>query len=177
MRHGQFSDRSRERFHLESFKQALRRLPKAVAVITSANENGRYAMSATAVCEVSLYPPTMLICVNKEASIYPSLAIGDAFAINFLHHCQEPIALGCAGRLKGEDRFSVGDWTASDSGAPVLLDAQANIICECGRIIEHGTHGIIFGTVTEVHINGAPDPLLYLDGGFARVQESSILGK
>jgi len=154
---------------LESLKQALRRLAKAVVVITSAHEGVRYAMSATAVCEVSMDPPSFLICVNKSASIYPALASKAPFVINILHYTHEAVARNCAGAIKGQARFAEGNWGTLKNGVPVLRDAQASIICDNWKTIDHGTHGIFIGGVTEVHVNGEPDPLVYIDGRFTRV--------
>ena len=91
---------------MDALKQALRRLAKAVVVITSRHETVRFAMSATAVSELSFDPPSMLVCVNRTASMYAPLAAGAPFAINILHHSQSAVAARCAGQLKGEARFA-----------------------------------------------------------------------
>ena len=49
-------------------RDALRRLAKAVVVITVRHDGQRYAMAATAVSELSMDPPSLLICVNPEMS-------------------------------------------------------------------------------------------------------------
>jgi len=157
---------------VESLKQALRRLAKAVAVVTAADGEVRLAMSATAICEVSLEPPSMLVCVNQRASIYPVLCIGQPFAINILHTSQADIASRCAGAVKGNERFLVGSWYQTAHGVPLLATAQASIVCGFERKIDHGTHGIFIGNVLDVIMSGRPDPLVYLDGGFAQVRKA-----
>lgn len=156
---------------MESLRQALRRLAKAVVVITTAENDARYAMSATAVSELSFDPPSMLVCVNQTASLYPVLASGAPFAVNILHHSQLAVADRCAGKIKGEARFEVGDWLATDTGVPRLSGAQASIICRNAHLHHHGTHGIFIGDVVEVFLDGTPDPLVYVDGRFTRVIE------
>ncbi|WP_298396860.1 flavin reductase family protein [Sphingobium sp.] len=157
---------------MESLKQALRRLAKAVVVITSTKDGVRYAMSATAVSELSFDPPSMLVCVNRSASLYSVLETGAPFAINILHHDQLDIATRCAGAVKGEARFETGDWLESDEGVPLLGGAQASILCRNARQIDHGTHGIFIGDVMSVQLAGVPDPLVYLDGRFSRVRDA-----
>jgi flavin reductase (DIM6/NTAB) family NADH-FMN oxidoreductase RutF len=159
---------------VENLKLALRRLAKAVAVISSANDDGRYAMSATAVSELSMDPPSMLVCVNQSASLYPVLAGGADFAINILHHSHVEIALRCAGKAKGEARFADAEWVATDLAVPRLADAQASIVCRNVRQVDHGTHGIFIGNVVEVHLSGSPEPLVYLDGRFTRAQLEKV---
>ena len=161
---------------LDMLKQALRRLAKAVVLITSTQEGVRYAMAATAVTELSFDPPSMLICVNRSASIHPALAAGAPFAINILHHSHEIVAARCAGSVKGEARFEIGDWRSAKYGVPVLADAQAAIVCRTDRQIEYGTHTIFIGAVADVLLSGRPEPLIYLDARFTRALdvESSL---
>ena len=52
------------------FRKAMRRLTSAVTVITTAHEDRRYGMTATAVTSVSADPPSLLICVNRSASLH-----------------------------------------------------------------------------------------------------------
>lgn len=153
---------------MDNFKLALRRLARSVAVITASDGDGvRYAMAATAVSEVSCDPPSMLVCVNRSASLYPILRAGAPFAINVLHRSHVAIAQCCAGVVKGEARFQQGDWHTSKAGPPRLADAQASLVCENVIQIDHGTHGIFIGNVLESYISGTPEPLIYVDGEFA----------
>lgn len=159
---------------MDTLRQALRRLAKAVVVITSAQDNVRYAMSATAVSEVSMEPPSMLICVNRKASLYPVLAGGAPFALNILHHSHADIASRCAGEVRGEARFEIGRWSDLPSGVPILADAQAAIACRNNRQIDYGTHGIFIGDVLEVALSGSPSPLVYVDGRFSRIADEPV---
>lgn len=144
----------------------LRRFAKSVMVISCEHEGARFAMSATAVSEVSLDPPSMLICVNRSTKIFPALSNGALFCINMLHAGQEEIARNCGGGLAGEDRFSVGDWQASDSRTPYLADAQANFFCTNKGGNSFGTHDIFIGEILRVHVADAVDPLIYVDGQY-----------
>lgn len=150
-------------------REGLRRLAKAVVVVTTQHEGKRFAMAATAVSEVSLDPPSLLICVNRNASIHPPLAAGADFCINILHSSHETISAACSGQLQGEVRFQQGDWANDANGLPYLDDAQANFMCRNARAIEHGTHTIFIGDVEGVRTRGAVDPLVYVDGRYAVV--------
>ncbi|ONH49859.1 flavin reductase domain-containing protein [Pseudomonas cedrina subsp. cedrina] len=164
----------REESIVEDFKLALQRLAKAVAVITTADKHGRYAMSATAVSELSMDPPSMLICVNKSASLYPVLESGAPFIINILHHQQTDISIACSGKVKGEARFQVGNWIETASGVHRLSGAQASIICQNVKTIEFGTHAIFIGEVKEVFIESTPDPLVYVDRRYGKVEDAKL---
>ena len=159
---------------MDALKQALRRLAKAVVVITSRHDGQRYAMAATAVSELSFDPPSMLICVNRAASLYGPMAAGAPFAINILHHSQSDMAARCSGQIKGEARFAQGEWPETSLDIPRLGGAQASIICRNVKQIDYGTHGIFIGEVAEVIIDGIPEPLVYLDGRYTRALDADI---
>ena len=53
----------------EDFLIAMRGITSTVNVISAKLKEERHAMTATSVASLSLSPPAMIICVNKEASI------------------------------------------------------------------------------------------------------------
>lgn len=145
---------------------ALRRMAKSVAVISCRHEGQRFAMAATAVSELSMDPPSMLIAVNRSASMHRPLTAGAPFAINILASSQAEISRRCGGGLRGEERFQLGTWADTPEGVPILADAQANIICRQDGALPYGTHVVYVGRVTEVQLHGDIDPLIYLDGRY-----------
>jgi flavin reductase (DIM6/NTAB) family NADH-FMN oxidoreductase RutF len=147
----------------EAMRVGLRRLAKAVVIITSRLEGERFAMAATAVSELSLSPPSLLVCVNQTASIHSPLASGAPFCVNILDSHQEDLAWLCSGRVKGEHRFSQGEWAEAESGVPLLRGAQASFVCLNDQNFVYGTHRIFIGRVVEVTTHGDVDPLVYVD--------------
>jgi len=145
---------------------ALRRMAKAVVVVTCRLAERRFAMAATAVSELSMAPPSLLVCVNKSASIWEPLSRVEHFGISILHRAQRSIAENCSGAMKGEARFGMGSWGESPDGVPYLLDAQAYIFCRNERRVDYGTHGIFIGQVLAAHTTGEVSPLVYLDGQY-----------
>lgn len=156
----------------DDLRLALRRLAKAVVIITAMHDGVRHAMAATAVSELSVDPPSMLVCVNKTASIHSVLDAGAPFCINILDRLQEDLARHCSGALKGEARFAKGDWAWALNGAPYLPVAQAAIVCERELGVTYGTHSIFIGRVNEVHVSGEVAPLIYMDGAYTSARSS-----
>ncbi len=150
----------------ELLRLGLRRLAKAVVVITTHHGEDRYAMTATAVSELSMDPPSLLVCVNRSASIFPALREGADFCVNILHSSQRDVADRCGGGAKGEARFGDGGWVRAGEGGWLLAGAQAGFACrnECSTF--YGTHGIFVGRVTGVRIDGEVSPLIYMDRQF-----------
>lgn len=160
---GELSDVAR------ALRHGLRSLAKAVAVITCTDGDRRFAMAATAVSELSMDPPSMLICVNRATSMFAPLEGGAPFCINILRADQAAISMRCSGPIKGEERFAEGRWTAAALGVPRLEDAQASFVC---RNLSHsvfGTHGVFVGEVVEAFSAEPIDPLVYMNGRYTRV--------
>ena len=64
-------------YNLETkLKHAMRGLAQSVIVVTTAYEGERHAMVVTAVCPVSMDPPSMLVCITRTASAYATLSKG-----------------------------------------------------------------------------------------------------
>src|SRR3546814_9845639 len=81
-------------------------MAKSVNVITCMHEGVRYAMAATAADALSMDPPSMIVSVNRSASLHAPLSAGANFCINVLSRQQEEISRACGGKLKGEERRS-----------------------------------------------------------------------
>jgi flavin reductase (DIM6/NTAB) family NADH-FMN oxidoreductase RutF len=150
-------------------RAGLRRLAKAVVVITTKKDGQRHAMAATAVSELSMDPPSMLICVNRSASLHPVLESGADFCINILDAAHMHISAACSGKVKGEARFEVGSWADSSIDVPRLDDAQASFVCRQTKQVSYGSHSIFIGDVVEVFSSPLVDPLVYVDGRYTRV--------
>lgn len=148
------------------FRKAMRRLTSAVTVITTAHEAVRYGMTATAVTSVSADPPSLLICINRSASVHAPLVRSGRFCVNILLAEQTDIAQAFSGGVPQELRFAEGQWSADQSGVPFLREAQANIFCDTDALSSYGTHSIIVGKVSEVLVHGRVTPLLYQDGQY-----------
>ncbi len=146
---------------------ALRRLAKSVVIITCGYEGQRLAMTATAADALSMDPPSMMVAVNRNASIHKALSSGVGFCVNILGVEHQAIAENCYGSIKGEKRFSLGQWSMTEGAIPMLVGAQANIVCKHDGEFEYGSHSVFIGKVTRVLEAGGVDPLVYVDGVFA----------
>lgn len=149
-------------------RPALRKLAKAVIIVSAQRDGIPFAMSATAVSEVSLDPPTMLVCVNRRASIHAAIVESGTFCLNILSDKHEEISWRCGGGVAASDRLKVGDWTRDPHGNPVLADAEASIVCSLIKTSSIGTHDIFVGEVTQVETSSGCDPLIYVDGAYGR---------
>lgn len=144
----------------------MRRLAATVSIIT-AHYDGRVAgMSATAIAPVSMEPPSLLICVNLNASVHALITASGEFCVNLLHADQRQLGSEFSGRLDQNERFKRGNWLTRDDGSLYLDDAQAVIFCKTARHMVFGTHSVFIGIAETCMVDERVDPLLYADARF-----------
>ena len=153
---------------IEAFRQAMRRVASTVNVISICVDGQAMGITATAVSPISMDPPSLLVCINRAASVHASMEDVDRFAVNVLHRDQENVAQIFADRRFHDERFADG-WQSDGASPPRLTDAQATILCR--RIDHHqfGTHSIFIGVVEAVTTRDGVSPLIYLDGRYGSV--------
>lgn len=149
-----------------AFRQAMRRVASTVNVISIFVDGQPMGITATAMSPISMNPPSLLVCINRSASVHGSMEDVSHFRINVLHRDQEAVARMFADRTQHGLRFGSG-WELGCAGAPRLADAQATVLCR--RIDSHsfGTHSIFIGVVEEATAREDVDPLVYLDGRYS----------
>ena len=150
----------------DDFKNGMRRLAAGVSLITTIDDNFRYGVIATAVTSVCAAPPTLLICINRSASIHDHLLRAGCFCVNILSADQSAIATRFATPAARETRFDTGKWSVRETGAPALIGACVSFDCRTAHHLEHGTHTVIFGEIRDVWIQQSMCPLTYHEGQF-----------
>lgn len=151
---------------VDGLKGALRSLVRPVAVVTAEHEGARYAMAATAFCEVSMAPPSMLICIDRNNATYAAVAGGAQIGLNLLADSQEEISNRCGGGVPQDSKFDVGDWLIEDGMPPRLADSVAAMVLDPVQIVDQGTHAVVIGEVVDVHYRTNLGPLAYHNGGY-----------
>ena len=98
----------------KEFLEILRTLSQTVFVLSANNDQERHAMTVSSVASLSLKPPSMMVGVNKEASINGVLEKNSNFCLNLLKKSQQNIADTCSGTEEGEKRFTNDLWVVRD---------------------------------------------------------------
>ena len=154
------------------FRQAMRRFPAAVTVVTARGAEGDCGMTATAVTSLSMDPPSLLVCVNRNAGFHRTIEDSGHFCINVLREGQHQISSNFGGaKATNAERFAEGDWRESEqNGLLYLADAQAAIFCRKTATFMHTTHTIVVGEATGLILHDTVAPLLYIDGRYATLR-------
>ena len=139
----------------------MRHVAATVYAVTTGRGADRFGILATAVSSLSFDPPSLLVCVNRSASLHDPLACADVFAVNILGQGNRNIAEQFM-RAPNEERFTVGDWQ-DVHGAPVLASAQSSVVCKRAHCHQFGTHSIFIGELIAAHHRDNAAPLTYYD--------------
>lgn len=155
----------------QGFRDAMRRLAGTVTVVTVGRSGDAHGTTATAVTSLSMAPPSLLVCFNRDSRLHPLLSAADRFCVNILHTDNVEVSRLFASPVSSAERFAFGQWVAEADGAPYLANAQASIQCAKDQQIDYGTHTIFIGRVVAVRNREEISPLVYCNGGYAGTAE------
>jgi flavin reductase len=154
---------------IETFRDAMAQLGAAVHVITTDGPGGRAGFTASAVCSVTDTPPSVLVCINRSSSAYPTVTENGQVCINTLSADQHDISSGFSKKGTMDDRFAHGTWIEREARPPRLADASASIDCKIVSRTQVGTHDILICEVSEITSNAHPGVLIYYDRKYHRI--------
>jgi 3-hydroxy-9,10-secoandrosta-1,3,5(10)-triene-9,17-dione monooxygenase reductase component len=154
-----------------TFREAMRRLASGVSVITAGVGEHKTGLTVTSAVSLSVDPPTMLVCVNRNASAWPVILREQHYCVNILSGSHQEVADRFAGRdgVKGAERYEGARWRQFSTGAFGLDDALAVIDCTVEEVIERRSHVIIIGAVRAVHLGRDDEALVYGHGRYRRL--------
>lgn len=156
-----------------SFLNAMRRLAATVCVVTCRDGGERYGMAATAVTSLSLEPVSLLVCINRSSDFHQRLTRAGEFCVNLLAdtHTDQSRIFG-SGR-HWDERFKTGVWAGGGNEPPILVDAQASVLCTADTSVDYGSHSIVVGRVRHVRVSEEIAPLVYLDRGVVSMRSTT----
>lgn len=142
----------------------MRRFPTGVTVVTSLRNGEPRGVTVSAFTSVSLEPPMLLICINRQARSYLYISTSRFFCVNVLAGNQRALAERFSAK-RYDNQFEGVPYDVDATGAAVLRGTLAHF--DCIVLEEHraGSHSIFIGSVVSCAArNGSP--LGYYNGGF-----------
>ena len=154
---------------VSDFQQAMAAFPGGITAVTTLDGAAPAGIIATAVCSLSAEPPSIVVCVNKHASVHDAILRSRRFAVNLLSTDQHDVAQRFQ-RQKGSERFDVRHWSSLETGAPILINAALALDCALLDAYDGYTHTILVGAVQAAQMPAAGDggPLLWHERAYAR---------
>jgi len=122
-----------------------------VAAITFESSNGlNLGITINSYTSLSLDPPMVLWCLDKDSDLYEEITILDKYIINFLSEEQKDIANSLA--QKNDHILNADQFTQTDKGL-VIKDSIGWIACTKNAIIDSGDHSILTANVYDSKIS------------------------
>lgn len=147
------------------YKRGMRQLAASVTIVSTMREGVPVGLIATAVCSVSVTPPTLLACIKKTARSFSAIERSGNFCVNVLDKSQIAAARAFAA-ADSMERYKLFEWSALKTGSPAIDGSLVAFDCEVAEAVPAETHMILLGRVVAVHIAPKGQPLLYFAGAY-----------
>ncbi len=153
-----------------AFRDTLGRMPTGVTVITTTAQDGEmHGVTIGSFSSLSLEPPLVLFCLDKDANCRQAFLDSTHFAVNVLAEDQSGLsstfATKNAPRPWDDLDFSIGEA----SGAPLMAGAVAQIECTTESVHDGGDHDIVIGRAKTLASSETVRPLIFFAGGYRRL--------
>jgi flavin reductase (DIM6/NTAB) family NADH-FMN oxidoreductase RutF len=153
------------------FIKAMRKLVYPVSIVSTQKDGNKFAITVSSVTSVSIEPPSLLVCINRESSLAGALVDDGLLNINFLNPKQKSMASICSSKEKVTERFSNDQWSTDRNEIPYLRQSESVAFCKVATIVTHHTHLIVIADIQEMILAGLdkPNPLLYCNGDYLEI--------
>ncbi len=149
------------------FREVISNFMSGVVIVTARHEDSIQGMTVSAISSLSLEPPMLVICLNRNARTQELVHLAGTFAINILGEQQGHLADRFASRH--DDRFAGVPHHPGLTGAPVLDDVLGVVECRVEEAVTGGSHRVFLGRVVHAEA-GEGTPLAYYRGKFGRFE-------
>ena len=146
------------------FRQTLSHFASGVTVVTTARDGQLYGMTVASFASLSLRPPLVVVCIEKNVKTHDAIAAAGKFAVSILEQSQQDISGRFASRA--EDKFSGIAVRTGESGLPLIESALATLECTVADQLPGGDHTIFVGLVDHVRTREG-QPLIYFRSGYS----------
>nr|AAN08757.1 putative chlorophenol monooxygenase small subunit [Pseudarthrobacter chlorophenolicus] len=166
--------RVRESVDPVAFRRVISHFTSGVAVITTQHAGTKFGVTASAVSSLSMDPPMLLVCLNRQLATTDAVSEAGVFAVNILGDKQAELAVQFATRHP--DKFRDVELMTRELDVPLISDALAQIERTIVSRTDVATHAVFMAEVKTAEA-GAGDPLGYFRGqfgSFTRALDESV---
>lgn len=153
-----------------TFRHTLGRMPTGVTIITTTAADGEmHGVTIGSFSSLSLTPPLVLFCLDKEANCRQAFLDCTHFAVNVLAEDQSEISSAFATKDAPRPWHALDYEIGGASGAPLVAGSVAHIECATEAIHEGGDHDILIGRAKALSRSAEGRPLLFFGGSYHRL--------
>ncbi len=142
-----------------------------VTVVTCRVGARTHGITINSFTSVSLDPPLILICIDRNTIAYQLLPEAGALVVNVLAESQRHISDYFAKRLAPDsnDELAGLPYVAGETGAPILDGTIAFLECRIAEIHPAGDHDIFVAEVVDAQIRSNEAPLVFHRGRYPQL--------
>ncbi len=154
------------------FRAALGRFATGVTVVTCRVDDVDHAMTANSLTSVSLDPPLVLICVERETRFHEAILAAGVWGVSLLDDSARAVAgwLATRGRPLVGQLDPVPHHRSQVSGVALVDAALAWLEVRTTAVHDGGDHSIVVGRVVGITLAEEPAAALtFFRGGYGRL--------
>jgi len=155
-----------------SFRQLMGCFATGITVVTTKDANDEaVGLTVNSLTSVSLTPPLVLFCLDRQAKLYPVFKRSTHFGVSILSDDQEDISRHFADAH--HNPRPKGLWDKSQANCPIIRQTLGWIACKKSATHKAGDHDIFIGEVVKLRKRAdLCDPLLYFHGRYRRIGDA-----
>jgi flavin reductase (DIM6/NTAB) family NADH-FMN oxidoreductase RutF len=153
----------------DTFKRTLGSWASGVTIVTSQHAGERLGMTVSAFSSVSLDPPLVLVCADKNSNTNTLIHASRTFTVNVLGRDQTALSNLFADKKREAIRFDGLDCKTGATGCPRIPGALASLDCTVRDAVDAGDHWIYVGAVEAAEIDAEQEPLVYWRGLYQKL--------
>ena len=152
------------------FRRACGQFLTGVTIVTTRDEGGKpLGITVNSFSSVSLEPPMVLICLDRNLASYRAFQLGRPYAVHVLSEDQAELSTRFARRRT--DKFGGLEYGEGLGGVPILPDYLALFECRIVHCYPAGDHTIFVGQVENLDVSSRlRRPLGFFSGEYAAIE-------
>jgi flavin reductase (DIM6/NTAB) family NADH-FMN oxidoreductase RutF len=155
----------------ELFRNTLAKFCTGVTIVTTKNQEGMHGLTVNAFTSVSLDPPLILVCIQKNGLSHSTLSGCETFVVNILSEEQKELSDRFANpAIDSEERFRDLSFRVSENGIPILAGNLGHLECRVLNQFEGGDHTIFIGQVENGDFSEGKQPLLFYESRYSYIR-------
>ncbi len=145
-----------------------------IVIVTAPAADGPHGVTVNAFASLSLDPPLVLICIERNRYSHAVLEGSPVFAVNILAAGQEDLSrfFSSTTRPEGAGAFQGIDARPGRFGAPLIDGCLAYLECRNTARWPGGDHTIFIGEVDSAEVVPGRRPLLYYNRAYRTLTDA-----
>ncbi len=150
----------------DAFRRVLGTYTTGVSIVMTKSKGTMHGLTVNSFTSVSLDPPLILVCIDKNTETYPLLKESNVFSVNILSRDQESLSQLFADPHSKSSRLQNLQYREEVTGAPIIMGVLSFFDCRVEATYQGGNHDIFLGKVEKFGLGDEKEPLLFFRGEY-----------